>query len=852
MNQLVMILASFIYLWGLDDANALKTDEILFGLGGTYDGVVGIERNPDGTLRLWDQNADVTLEELVGGGVSAHNALTGLANDDHTQYYEAGRLTTKLGIPGGYSGLSGWDFIKHIPLQGDAGGSATLGDHISDPVMHRGIPSHLVTVSMPGQGGQFTTITDAISWVTAPSSTNQYVILITGGTYSESFNLEKPYVYLAGIGHPGSVVIQATKSTAGTPVYGDGVVNLKPGVASQTGLYNLTVKNLSTADNAPAVFVENGIARIERCDIIGGSERTLIINGGEYNVTDSFIKSGSEKNDTIWTGSTFGTFNGCVIETTSGERMLRIEGNDEHRFRFCQFNGSSEVSIAGGAAGYAKFFACTDINHVWLGDVEIEGTLTASGQLVNPTPTNFLTVSAESGRADYLTVQGAVDAAMSGDTVYIYPGTYNEQVTVDGKTVILRGASWGSHIAYTSDVNSYLGATIKIMNGSSVVLENLRISNPGVSQIGGVAVGAGGTYSPSVVIRNSKLDGYQDTVWNGNSDMFIYNCEVNGGYDTITHVESSTARTTRVQNCFISATDSTNHAPAWFYGAGNFYISNCLIYSAAGLIKVGNGATGNIYWSNNYVYGGGATTATPLILLGTWTTGKLNVHAGNVVNWNATYTTWSTLSAGSFRINGVEKFNSAGGATLSTMTATGDVAVDTNVLKVDTANDRVGIGVAAPIKRFDVRESVDGDAELLFLGNGQAAAAASLNETVQVRFSFGNTTGDPVGGARIVVGKEADFTSNGNRDSFVAVHTMLDNSESEKMRVTGAGNVGIGMTPDDKLDVNGTIQGTGYKSSDGSAGITQTITINDPLLTNSPHILVFKNGLLTDYTEATP
>lgn len=50
----------------------------------------------------------------------------------------------------------------------------------------------------------------------------------------------------------------------------------------------------------------------------------------------------------------------------------------------------------------------------------------------------------------------------------------------------------------------------------------------------------------------------------------------------------------------------------------------------------------------------------------------------------------------------------------------------------------------------------------------------------------------------------------------------------------------------------GTFKAAGYQSSDGSAGQTVTVTINDAVLTATPHTLVFKNGLLTSYTAATP
>jgi hypothetical protein len=45
---------------------------------------------------------------------------------------------------------------------------------------------------------------------------------------------------------------------------------------------------------------------------------------------------------------------------------------------------------------------------------------------------------------------------------------------------------------------------------------------------------------------------------------------------------------------------------------------------------------------------------------------------------------------------------SGGTATLASATITGDLTVDTNVLKVDTTNNRVGIGTATPGVRFDI------------------------------------------------------------------------------------------------------------------------------------------------------
>lgn len=75
-----------------------------------------------------------------------------------------------------------------------------------------------------------------------------------------------------------------------------------------------------------------------------------------------------------------------------------------------------------------------------------------------------------------------------------------------------------------------------------------------------------------------------------------------------------------------------------------------------------------------------------------------------------------------------------------------------------------------------------------------------------------------------------------------------------KLYITTSGNVGIGTgttDPTEKLEVNGTIKATGYKSSDGSTGqtVSQTVVtnvrMNSGTLQKKTQTLTFKNGLLT-------
>jgi len=133
----------------------------------------------------------------------------------------------------------------------------------------------------------------------------------------------------------------------------------------------------------------------------------------------------------------------------------------------------------------------------------------------------------------------------------------------------------------------------------------------------------------------------------------------------------------------------------------------------------------------------------------------------------------------------------------SGLTASGDLTVDTTTLKVDSTNNRVGIGTASPAQTLDV----DGGARVtgtLFVGIDDTTP----NGLIEV---YGGGTGQNEGG-EIKLRTAADFDSTYN-------HYFLDTYQDDfrigrdgiaDIHLTSDGNVGIGTTtPTHKFHVVG-------------------------------------------------
>jgi len=224
--------------------------------------------------------------------------------------------------------------------------------------------------------------------------------------------------------------------------------------------------------------------------------------------------------------------------------------------------------------------------------------------------------------SEYPTIGAATDAAVSGDVVWIAPGTYSETINVHGKGITVRGGGPGVIIDGASLSDSLLVA--KSGEGVDTVIDGLTFRN---GRVGSTLISSpslrvgGGAYieSASPTIRNCTFEqcraqyggGGYFYAFNGlvDSCTFRFNTALEDGGALQLFDGASDGRAV-ITNCLFESNVSGNDGGALhLVSVGGHALQDCIIRQNQAQLRFGGG----ISW---YRYGPIPSVSDPLVVDG--------------------------------------------------------------------------------------------------------------------------------------------------------------------------------------------------------------------------------------------
>jgi hypothetical protein len=175
--------------------------------------------------------------------------------------------------------------------------------------------------------------------------------------------------------------------------------------------------------------------------------------------------------------------------------------------------------------------------------VGIAATVAGAGDLLVP--------------GEYPTIQAAIDAAQSGDSVLVSPGTYYEQVNLSGKQLVLHGVA---------------GAAQTILDGQGVQTVVIGANEPLGCEVSGFTIQNGNGYTSGGVLVSDSSVRVHHCTFRANTASDWY-----GGAGF-----RSAGGASVVEDCLFTENVSPNASTSggWFhFGSGTFSLKRCVFSS---------------------------------------------------------------------------------------------------------------------------------------------------------------------------------------------------------------------------------------------------------------------------------
>ncbi|NEU95283.1 beta strand repeat-containing protein [Bradyrhizobium uaiense] len=314
-------------------------------------------------------------------------------------------------------------------------------------------------------------------------------VVISAGVYGENVHISAGHSNitvenLAGNqvtvnsqgGYQGAITVDQGASatiTGDTPT--NFVLNAAPG--SQTfGLY--LVGNNDTTDITNLTITANGGNAV----VTGGSEHNVTFQGNIFGgtATQLVYVNGAESLGPAAQGSNVDFINN-IFQGTSG-LALGLESTNAN------ITGNTFAGSGGTAVGLAEDYVVVSGNHftgsyaqyVGLPDNTYSSSAIASG---NTFSNGGVTIQGKPGV--YGSIQAAIDAASTGDTIIVSAGTYNENLNIN-KGVIIEGANHGADGAAVRGAETIITGQSTINTTQQVTIDGIEfLDNKPITSLAG-------------------------------------------------------------------------------------------------------------------------------------------------------------------------------------------------------------------------------------------------------------------------------------------------------------------------------------------------------------------------------